>query len=255
MEESGDMQRSYKELKKMAKQQKKAKKKSKKKEKLEKKIAKKEAKMRKKGVFLDDVTPSEVEVEELKPEEYEAGPWVRKSTESVPYLEKKIDRMADRHQGSTLHQMFEERYGESLIVPEKYKEYELTDAEKRRLEELRAEVDVVEAPAKPVIEGEGEAEVAEEGEAAEEEGEAVKVELKPFYYPFQLWLYKKYGTGKHIVVKILIIIVSIIGFVLLLIPRIVIFIIMLLVKKIKGRKAKKAKKAKKVAKEEAAPEA
>lgn len=252
MENSDDMQRSYKELKKMAKEQKKAKKKAKKKEKLEKKIAKKEAKMRKKGVFLDDVTPSEVEVEELKPEEYEAGPWVRKSTEAVPYLEKKIDRMADRHQGSTLHQMFEERYGESLIIPESYKEYELTDAEKHRLEELRVGEETVEAPTKPVIEGEEQAEVAEEGEAVEDKGEAAEGELKPFYYPFQLWLYQKYGTEKHIVVKIIILIVSIGGFVLLLIPRIVIFIIMLLVKKMKQRKTKKAKK---VAKEKAAPEA
>lgn len=245
MEDSGNVQRSYKELKKMAKEQKKAKKKAKKKEKLEKKIAKKEAKMRKKGMFLEDVTPIEEAPEEEKAEEFESPPWVRKSTDDIPYLEKKIDRMAERRERSTLHDMFEEMYGESLMIPETYKEYELSDAEKRRLEEMRADAEeaeaAVEAPVEVAAEAEEAVEVAEEGETAEEaETEAPSGEVKPFYHPFQLWLYTKYGKDKHVVLKILILIVSIIGFILLLIPRLVIFLIMFLIKKIKQRKATKA---------------
>lgn len=240
-EETQDAQRSYKELKKMVKEQKKAKKKGKKKAKMEKKIAKKEAKMRKKGMFLEEVTPIEEAPEEKKLQDFEAGPWVRKSTEDIPYLEKKIDRLAERHESSTLHQMFEERYGESLMIPETYKEFELSDAEKRRLEELR----ITEEVAKPPVEAvqvEEAVEVPEEGEAEEAETEAAEEGVKPFYYPFQLWLYKKYGQEKHIVLKILILIVSIVGFILLLIPRIIIFVIMLIVKKIKQRRARKASK-------------
>ncbi len=235
IEDTKDMQYSIKELKKMAKGQKKAKKKGKKKAKMEKKIAKKEAKMRKKGMFLEDVAPSEEVVEELKPEEYEVGPWVRRSTESIPYLEKKIDRMAERRESSSLHQMFEEKFGESLTIPETYREYELTDAEKRRLEELRAGEEVTEASA---VEAEEVVEVAKEGDT-EEEVEAAEGELKPIYYPFQLWIYSKYGKDKFIVLKILILIISGLLFVISLPFRLVIWIVMMLVKKIKSRKAKK----------------
>jgi hypothetical protein len=240
IEDTGNAERSYKELKKMAKNQKKAKKKAKKKEKLEKKIAKKEAKMRKKGMFLEEVTPVEESPLEETREEFEAGPWVRKSTEEIPYLEKKIDRMAERHETSTLHQMFEERYGESLMIPETYKEYELTDAEKRRLEELRSTEEEVKPPVE-AVKVEKAVEVPKEGKVEGAEAEASEEGVKPFYYPFQLWLYKKYGVEKHIVLKILILIVSIVGFVLLLIPRIIIFVIILIVKKIKQRRANKAK--------------
>ncbi|UCE37160.1 MAG: hypothetical protein JSW00_17035 [Thermoplasmata archaeon] len=239
MESTEDMERSYKELKKMAKEQKKSKKKGKKKAKIEKKLAKKEAKLRKKGVFLEDVTTLEEEEEE-KPEEFKAGPWVRKSTEDIPYLEKKIDRLAERKETSSLHTMFEEKFGESLSVPETYKEYELSEAEKRRLERIKA-IEVESQPVEVVAEGEAEgAEAAAEVEAAEaEEDEATEGEMKPFYHPKQLWLFSKYGKERGKIVKFIILIISVVGWVLLLIPRIIIFILMTIVKKLKRRKAKK----------------
>ncbi|UCE74543.1 MAG: hypothetical protein JSV56_02250 [Methanomassiliicoccales archaeon] len=248
-DETQDISRSYKDLKKMAKQQKKSQKKAKKRGKIEKKIAKKEAKMRKKGVFLDDITPTEEAPEEEAPPDFEATPWVRKSTENVPYLEKKIDRMGDRRKDSSLHAMFEERYGESLMVPETYLEYELTDSEKRRLEAM--EVETVGTEEEVTAATEEEAVVAvetEETSAAEEKVESKKAakakakvtELKPFYYPFQLWLYTKFGKDKFIVLKILILLISIVGFIFLLIPRIVIFVLITIFKKIKQRSASKA---------------
>ena len=142
---SDDIQRSLKGLKKMAKQQKKAKKKEKKRAKTEKKIAKQEAKLRKKGVFLEDVTEVEA-VDEEAPGEFKAEPWVRKSTEEIPYLEKKIDRLAERKESSSLHDMFQEKYGEVLMVPETFIEYELSEAEKRLLESLRAMYEEIKAP-------------------------------------------------------------------------------------------------------------
>lgn len=243
MNEGQDMERSYKELKKMAKGQKKAKKKEKKKGKLEKKIAKKEAKMRKKGVFLGEVVTAEKPSEEEKPEEFAVQPWVRKSTETVPYVERKIDRMAARSERSSLHDLFEEKYGESLEVPVTYKEYELSEAEKERLKELG--VGVEETRVSPPIEVgpmEAEEEAPSEPGEVETEKEVAKVKgaPKPFYHPLNLWLYTKYGKNKMIVLKILILIVSVVGFILLLIPRIIIFIIMTLVNKMKQRKLKKA---------------
>ena len=241
VEDTQDMQRSYKELKKMAKQQKKAKKKAKKQAKMEKKISKKQAKMRKKGMFLEDITTAEVVVEEEKPEEYEGGPWVRKSTESIPYLEKKIDRMAERRKRSSLHDLFEERYGESLIVPETYKEYELSDEEKRRLEELGVKEKEVIEPVEAATIGEEVQKVAVEGEAvSEEEGKTKEVELKPIYYPLQLWLYTKYGQDKKAIIKYLILVISGILFIFALIPRIIIFVIITIIKKIKEKRASKA---------------
>ena len=259
-EETQEIQRSYKELKKMAKQQKKAKKKSKKRTKLEKKISKKEAKMRKKGVFMDEIAPTEPVTEEGEAVEVVATPWVRKSTSTMPLVEKKIDYLAERRERSTLHDLFEEKYGETLVVPETYQEFELTAAEKARLEKLGIREEEAARPAvvEVVSPGEGAAVAAEESVevAGEEAAEAVEApaeeepEGKPFYHPFQLWLYNKYGKEKMIVLKILILIVSVVGFVLLLIPRLIIFVIMILVKKIKGRRAaKKLKKAEKVASE------
>jgi hypothetical protein len=250
-----DMALSLKEMKKKAKQQKKARKKDKKKAKLEKKIAKKEAKMRKKGVFLDDLTTSEDEVEVVEVDEtFEEKQWVRKSTDDIPFLEKKIDMMTDRKEKSDLHSLFEERFGESLMVPATYQEYELTESEKRRLEAIRAvevepepvavEEEKVEAkPAeskglfkrsKKKAAGEGEVEAEEEVEAPE---------LKPIYYPFQPWIYKKFAPGKHKVVQILLLIISGILLILSLPFRLIIWIIIIIFQKIGSkRKAKKDKK-------------
>jgi uncharacterized RDD family membrane protein YckC len=143
-----DIGQEYKAMKKAAKQQKKAHKKDKKKSKRERKYAKKEAKMRKKGVWLDDLTTqTEEEVEVVATaEDFEEKPWVRKSTDDIPLLEKKIDMMTDRKEKSDLHSMFEERFGESLMTPETYQEYELSESEKRRLEAIRA-VEVEPEPA------------------------------------------------------------------------------------------------------------
>jgi hypothetical protein len=254
MNEAQDAERSYKDLKKMAKDQKKAKKKVKKKAKMEKKIAKKEAKMRKKGVFLDEVVTPEGPPAEAMPEEMAAQPWVRKSTDAIPYVERKIDRMAARTERSSLHDLFEEKYGESLDIPVTYKEYELSEAEIARLEEMG--VGVEETKVSPPIEvGPMGAEGAAPSEVVEAEVEAPKPKKvkgeKPFYHPLNLWLYNNYGKDKMIVLKIIILIISIIGFIFLLVPRIIIFIIMTLVNKMRQRKAKKAaaKEAKKTATE------
>jgi hypothetical protein len=250
-DETKDMDRSLKAMKKKMKEQKKAKKKDKKKGKLEKKIAKKEAKLRKKGVFLDDLTASEEEVEVIEAEEdFEGGPWVRKSTEDIPFLEKKIDMMGDRSAKSGLHDLFEERFGESLITPVTYQEYELTEREKRRLEALRAadQEEAVEVEATPVEVEESTKSTKKKkkkikaAKEAEEEGE--EPVLKPIYYPFQLWIYKKFGTDKNKVLKVIILLISVILFVLSLLPRFVIWIIITIFKfimsKVRGRKAKKA---------------
>ena len=220
---------------------------------LEKKIAKKEAKMRKKGVFLGEVVTPEEPKEEEKPEDFEVGPWARKSTEAMPFVERKIDRLAMRTERSRLHELFEEKYGESLKMPTTYKEYELSEAEKARLEKIGVEVEEAK-PTIPVeavsIKAEEEEVVSEEVETVTEEvkeAEAAEGEAKPIYHPLQLWLYTKYGKDKMIVLKVLILLVSIIGFVLLLIPRIVIFLIMFILNKIKARRAeKKTEKTEKV---------
>lgn len=261
-DETQDMTLSLKEMKKKAKQQKKARKKDKKKAKLEKKIAKKEAKMRKKGVFLDDLTTTEEEVEVVTADEdFEARPWVRKSTDDIPLLEKKIDMMTDRRDKSDLHSLFEERFGESLMVPETYQEYELSESEKRRLEAIRA----VEVEPEPVVVEETTS-VAEPAEAkkglfgrakkeapaktAEVEEKVAAPELKPIYYPFQPWIYKKFSPGKHKVLQILLLIISIILLILSLPFRLIIWIIIMIFQKIGSRrKEKKDKKA------EATPEA
>jgi hypothetical protein len=245
-----------KEIKKRVKAQKKAKKKAKKRAKAEKKVAKKQAKLRKKGVFLDDLTPADEEEEEgeiVEAEEFEAQEWVRKSTQDIPFLEKKIDMMGDRKEKSGLHSLFEERFGESLSVPATYNEFELTDAEKRRLEAIRAPVEEAPAEAEIISTETEEVEAAEVAEEANKEKKKVKVpgELKSFWYPFQMWLYSKYGQDKFIAIKILIGLISFIGLLLLLIPRIVVyFVIFNIIKVIKGRnsgekKTKKEKKAKK----------
>lgn len=239
-QEPEDIKRSLKDLKKMAKQQKKTKKKDKKKAKTEKKIAKQEVKLRKKGVFLEDVTEVEA-VEEEARGEFKAEPWVRKSTEELPYVEKRIDRLAERKESSSLHDMFQEKYGEVLIEPETFIEYELSEAEKRRLERLRAVDEEIKAPMEVKALSEEEV-VAEEEEA--KEVKAASSDAKPWYHPKQLMLYDKYGKGKGFIKKFLFLIISIVGWIIIFIPRIIIFIIMFIVNKIRGRKTKKAKKAK-----------
>ncbi|UCG68846.1 MAG: hypothetical protein JSV09_13790 [Thermoplasmata archaeon] len=241
MEDTEEKHHSYKELKKMAKQQKKAKKKDKKKAKMEKKITKKEAKMRKKGMFLEDVSTEEETVAEEDVEVFEATPWVRKSTEGIPYLEKKIDRMAERRESSSLHQMFEEKYGESLTIPETYREYELTDSEKRRLEEITGKEEAEEPVEVIAVKSDETAEVSEETEVKEEKKKVVKGKLKPIYYPFQLWIYTKYGQDKPTILKVIILIISGALLVLSLPFRLVIWIIITLINKIKSRKTKKVK--------------
>lgn len=237
-QDTDNIQRSLKDLKKLAKQQKKNKKKEKKKAKTEKKIAKQEAKLRKKGLFLEDVTTAEEVVEE-KPSEFKAEPWTRKSTEELPYLEKKIDRLSERKKSSSLQDMFQEKYGEVLLVPDTYVEYELSEAEKRRLERLRAADEKVKEP----VEVKAVTQV-EEVAVKEEEAEVPLGKAKPWYHPKQLMLYNKYGKDQKVVKRYLFLIISIIGWVIIFIPRIIIFIIMFIVNKIKGRKVKKAKKAK-----------
>jgi hypothetical protein len=248
-DETKDLDRSLKALKMKKKEQKKAKKKDKKKGKLEKKILKKEAKLRKKGVFLDDLTTSETEVEVIEAEEdFEERPWVRKSTEDLPLMEKKIDMMGDRRARSGLHDLFEERFGESLITPVTYQEYELTEREKRRLEALRAaeQEEVVEVEAASVeVEETAKGSKKKKIKAAKEGKEKVEVDgLKPIYYPFQLWLYKKFGQDRNKVLKVIILLISIVLFAFTLLPRLVLWIIITILKKImskvRGRKAKKS---------------
>ncbi len=252
-----DIAHEYKAMKKAAKKQKKAQKKDKKKAKRERKYAKKEAKMRRKGQWLDDLTiSSEEEVEVVTTaEEFEPKQWIRKSTDDIPLLEKKIDMMMDRKEKSGLHSMFEERFGESLMVPETYQEYELSESEKRRLEAIRA-VEVEPEPA-PVEETAVEAEPAKakkglfgrakkEAPAAEvaAEAEAPASELKPIYYPFQPWIYKKFAPGKSKPVQYILLIISVIIMIPALLIRIPLWIIIIIVKKIGSRgKNKKDKKA------------
>jgi hypothetical protein len=266
-DETQEMALSLKDMKKKIKQQKKAKKKNKKKHKMEKKIAKKEAKARKKGVFLDDLTTSEEEeVEVIEAEEdFETGPWVRKSTDDIPFLEKKIDMLGDRRAKSGLHELFEERFGESLEAPHTYQIYELTEREKRRLEALRAldeEEAVVQEVEAPPVEAEEvvttkklakKAEVKAEGEEQPLsfwnfkqlwlEGEEQPLSFWNFK---QLWLYSKYGKDKKKAVKYIIMIVSAVLWIPATIIRILYFLITLplkLMKKMKARKAEKTKKA------------
>jgi hypothetical protein len=259
-----DIGQEYKAMKKAAKQQKKAHKKDKKKSKRERKYAKKEAKMRKKGVWLDDLTTqSEEEVEVVATaEEFEEKHWVRKSTDDIPLLEKKIDMMMDRKDKSGLHSMFEERFGESLMTPETYQEYELSESEKRRLEAIRA----VEVEPEPVAVEEVPAEAAPaeakkglfkraKKQAPQAEAQAERPapvgELKPIYYPFQPWIYKKFSPGKPKVVQIILLLISIILLVLSLPFRLIIWIIIMIFQKIGSRKNKKEKKTE----AEATPEA
>ena len=245
-DETQDVALSLKDMKKKIKQQKKAKKKNKKKHKMEKKIAKKEAKARKKGVFLDDLTTSEEEeVEVIEAEEdFEAGPWVRKSTDDIPFLEKKIDMLGDRRAKSGIHELFEERFGESLDAPQTYQIYELTEREKRRLEALRA-MDEEEAAAPEVEAAPVEAEevtskkLSKKAEAIEEGEE----EPMSFWNFKQLWLYSKYGKDKKKALKYIIMIVSAVLWIPATILRIIYFIIRLPLKLIKKMKARKAEKA------------
>jgi hypothetical protein len=244
-DETQDMALSLKDMKKKIKQQKKAKKKDKKKHKMEKKIAKKEAKARKKGVFLDDLTTSqEEEVEVIEAEEdFDAGPWVRKSTDDIPFLEKKIDMLGDRRAKSGLHELFEERFGESLDAPRTYQVYELTEREKRRLEALRAmdeEEEALEVVATPVETEEVTSKTPSKKAEVIEEGEAKPMSFWNFK---QLWLYSKYGQDKKKAVKYIIMIVSAVLWIPATILRILYFLITLPLKLIKKMKARKANKA------------
>ncbi len=252
-EDPEDMAHSLKDLKKMGKQRKKEIKKAKKRGKLEKKISKKEAKMRKKGVFLEEAV-SETTPEE-EPVEVVVQPWVRKSVDTMPLVEMKIDIMAKRRERSGLHDLFEKKFGESLMTPDVYDEYQLSEAERARLEKMGIGVREASVPpisvAQEVTPVEGVAVQTEETVAAPEEDPAATAEpmeaeeavsetvMKPIYYPFQLWLYSKYGKDKKMPINILILIPSLLLFILSLIPRIVIFAIMTIFKKIKERKTKK----------------
>ncbi len=270
--EKGTSTESVKDLKKKLKSQKKSAKKEKKKRKIERKLAKKEVKMRKKGVFLEDIVPEEEKAEsegeaEVVPEVAPAPQWIKKSAEPIPTIERKIDKIAERTQKSRLHDLFEQKYGESLIVPEIVEEYKLTEDERERLSaitgkkeetiEVKAEAPVAVAPIKAPaeIKEEGVAQVAKaEGVAVQPVEEKVekipeveeKQAAKSFFYPFQLWLYSKYGKEKMIILKIIILLISIVGFLLLLIPRILIyFLILFPIRKIKERKVKAPSKNKK----------
>jgi hypothetical protein len=236
-----EQQRSAKALKKRAKQQIKAQKKdkkaSKKKNKAERKYQKAEAKLRRKGIYPMDAA-SEEEGEIIEAEEFVPTEWVRKSTEDIPFVEKKIDLMAERRDQSSLHQLFEEKYGESLSIPETYKEYELSDAEKRRLEAIRAMAEEAEAPVEtaPV-----QAEVAAQEEEAETEiKEKAARETKPIWNPWQLYIYFRWGQDRMIILKIIILLVSIILWVFSFPFRFVIWLILTIVGKIKSRRAEKA---------------
>jgi len=236
-----EQQRSAKALKKRAKAQlktqKKDKKKAKRANKAERKYQKAEAKLRRKGIYpMDEVAEEEGEI--IEAEEFVPTEWVRKSTEDIPFVEKKIDLMAERRERSSLHQLFEEKYGESLAVPETYKEYELSDAEKRRLEAIRAmaeeaEPPVVAAPAQAVA-----AAPEVEEEAVEEEKEAR--ETKPIWNPWQLYIYFKWGQDRMIILKIIIFLVSFILWIFSFPFRLVIWIFMTIIGKIKSRRAAKA---------------
>lgn len=240
MEGTQDIKHSLKDLKRMAKEQKKAKKKDKKMAKAEKKINKQEAKMRKKGVFLEDVTTAEVVSEEDASEDFTATSWIRKSTEDIPYLEKKIDRMAERRESSNLHNMFEQKFGESLMIPDTYKEYELSEAEKRRLERLRA-IPEESTPQEVVALGpEVPSETAVEAKAQEAAaGETPETEAISFWTIKQLWLYSKYGKDKGKVLKTLILIISVVLWLDRFILCLITFPFRFMAKKMKARKAKK----------------
>jgi hypothetical protein len=237
--EGEEKQRSYKDLKKKAKKQVKAQKKekktNKKKNKAERKYLKQEAKLRRKGIYPMDAA-SEEEGEIIEAEEFVPSEWVRKSTEDIPYVEKKIDLMADRREDSSLHQLFEEKYGESLVVPETFKEYELSDAEKRRLEAIRAitdepEVPAEAAPVQAMAPGQVEAAVEEEGDEAP---------AKSFWNIKQLWLYSNYGKDKMIILKIIILLFSVGLWPITTLIRIIYLIVTLPIRILKKRKAKKA---------------
>lgn len=236
-----EKQRSYKDLKKKAKKQVKAQKKdkkaAKKKNKAERKYLKQEAKLRRKGIYPMEAA-SEEEGEIIDAEEFVPTEWVRKSTEDIPFVEKKIDLMAERREESSLHQLFEEKFGESLVVPETYKEYELSDAEKRRLEAIRAITDEPEVPAEAVSVQAAGATQEEEAEAGEKEKEVV--ETKPIWNPWQLYIYFRWGRDKMIILKIIILLVSVVLWFFSFPLRFVIWLLMTIVGKIKSKKAKKA---------------
>lgn len=280
--DKGTSKESVKDLKKKLKSQKKSAKKEKKKRKIEKKLAKKEVKMRKKGVFLEDIVPEGEKAEgeeeaEVVPEQVVAPQWIKKSAEPIPTIERKIDKIAERTQKPRLHDLFEQKYGETLIVPEIVEEYKLTDDEREHLGaitgenmeavEVKAEAPVAMAPViapaeikeeelVPVAKAEGVAAAPVEEKLPEVEE---KKAVKSFFYPFQLWLYSKFGKDKMIILKIIILLISIVGFFLLLIPRILIyFLILFPIRKIKERKAKapsgnKKKQKKNAEKPEKAP--
>jgi hypothetical protein len=234
-----EMQRSAKALKKRAKAQVKAQKKekkaAKKKQKAEKKYIKQEDKLRRKGIYPMD-TPAEEEGEIIEAEEFVPAEWVRKSTEDIPFVEKKIDLMAQRREESSLHRLFEERYGETLATPETYNEYELSDVEKRRLEAIRAISEEAEAPLAPVA-----APAEDVTEEVKEEVKAGEAQALSFWNLKQpLWLYKKFGKDKNIIVKIFVGLISLVGSVIRYPILIIAFIPRLIMKKLKARKADKA---------------
>ena len=239
--EVDDKQRSYKNLKKRAKgqvkAQKKEKKTTKKKNKADRKSSKLEAKLRRKGIYPMDAA-SEEEGEIIDAEEFVPTEWIRKSTDDLPYMEKKIDLMSQRREESSLHQLFEEKYGESLSVPETFKEYELSDVEKRRLEAIRAITDEPEVPVEAVS---VQAEVAAQEEEAEADKKEKKVrETKPIWNPWQLYIFFRWGRDRMIILKIIILLMSVILWIFSFPFRFVIWLILTIVGKVKSRKTKEA---------------
>jgi hypothetical protein len=149
--------------------------------------------------------------------------------------------LGDRREKSNLHDLFEERFGESLDAPQTYQVYELTEREKRRLEALRAlDEERAVAQAAPQVPVQTQAVAAQQQVETSEEGEEKALSFWNFK---QLWLYEKYGKGEKKVKKYLVMLFSIIGFIPATIIRILYFIITFPIKLMRKRKAKKAEAA------------
>ena len=246
-----DRKKALKQMKKDHKKQKKTMKKERKKQialaKEDRKLQREEIKLQRQGYQPPPATPAivEVEPEGTTPDETDSdsSTWSMKSPAVMPVIEKRIDIIADRRRGedSNVNRMYREKYGIELDVPRSHQIPMLSEEEKRLLEEDRAR----EQP--EVVEQEATAEVKtgkrfkfglpspKIPKMPKKLGSPKQATPRGFLYPWQLYLFNRFGKGKHIIIKLIVGIISAVGWIPISFIRIPIWILRTIIGKIRGR--------------------
>ena len=249
-EDLKDRKKAVKKMKKEFKKQRKSQKKERKKHialaKEERKLAREEIKLQRRG-YRPQQPPMasagvvEVEVEGEAAESSEDAPssWAMKSPAVMPIIEKRIDVLTERKGPgfSSIDRLYRERYGEDLEVPYSYKIPELSAEDRRLIEEERvhAEAEAVKAK-KAARAARGKFRFGRRGRKAPS---SMKTgDLKPIYHPINLYIYKRFGQDRNIILKGLIFLISLALALVFFLPRVVVFLLVIIISKIRGRRKK-----------------